>query len=70
MIEIQFANAEQAAIADMLWSCKELDEVAAILAVYPQAQPVYEMIVAAAIDEQVAGDTEFPQVLEILESVK
>jgi hypothetical protein len=70
MLEIRFANAEQATIADMLWACKELDEVEAILAVFPQAQPVYEMIVAAAIDEQVAGDTEFPQVLELLESVK
>lgn len=69
-MEIRFANAEQAAIADMLWACNDLDSVDAILAVYPQARPVYEMIVAAAIDEQVAGDTKFPQVLELLESVK
>jgi hypothetical protein len=70
-MEIRFANPEQAAIADLMWAARDLTEVQAILNVFGVAADiVYNMIIAASIDEQVAEETEFPFVLEILESVK
>lgn len=70
-MEILFENKRQCAIADLLWACKDIEDVQAVIRVFGQeAEIVYNMIVAAAFDEELAKQEEFPEVMEILESLK
>jgi hypothetical protein len=70
-MEIRFANKNQCAIADLFWVAQTQEEVNVIIKTFgSEAQIVYDMIIAAAIEEETNKQTEFPQVLEILESIK
>jgi hypothetical protein len=70
-MEIVFANKTQCAIADLLWACKTIEDVQAVIRVFGrEAEVVYNMIVAAAFDAELAKQEEFPEVMEILEALK
>jgi hypothetical protein len=70
-MDIMFENKRQCAIADLLWACKTIEDVQAVLRVFGrEAEVVYNMIVSAAFDEELARQEEFPQVMEILEKLK
>ena len=51
-MDIQFRTAEQARIADLLWSCQSQQEVNVVLRVFGiQGYIVKEMILAATYDQ-------------------
>jgi hypothetical protein len=68
MMEIFFPEKRQRDIADMMWAVETLEEVQAIIDKYGhEAQVVYEMIVAAALDE---GEQDVSDAQEILDKLK
>jgi len=70
-MEIVFENKTQCAIADLLWSCKTIEDVQAVIRVFGRdGEIVYSMIIAAAFDEELAKQEQFPEVMEILENLK
>ena len=70
-MEIVFANKKQYDIAEMMWAAEKIEEVHTIIQKHGhEAQVVYEMIVAATIDEDVNKNIYFPQVEEIVEKLK
>lgn len=70
-MEIRFANEKQCAIADLLWAANTEQEAQAVIRVFGvEAEVVYNMIVAAAFDEELAKQEEFPEVIDILEALK
>lgn len=67
-MEIFFPEKRLRDIADMMWSVDTLEEVQAIIDKYGhEAQVVYEMIVAAALDE---GEQDTSDAQEILNKLK
>ena len=51
-MEIRFANEKQCAIADLLWAANTQEEAQVVIKVFgPEAVVVYNMIVAATLDE-------------------
>ena len=70
-MEIQFANNTQCAIADLLWACRTIEDVQAVIRVFgTEAEVVYNMIMAVAVDEELSKKEEFPEVMKILEGLK
>ena len=67
-MEIFFPEKRQRDIADMMWAVETLEEVQAIIDKYGhEAQVVYEMIVAAALDE---GEQDMSDAQDILNKLK
>lgn len=51
-MEIRFANEKQCAIADLLWAANTQEEAQVVIKVFgKEAEVVYNMIVAATLDE-------------------
>jgi hypothetical protein len=70
-MEIRFANKTQCAIADLFWVAQTEEEVNVIIKTFGnEARVVYDMIIAAAVEEGTEQQTEFPEVMNILESLK
>lgn len=70
-MKILFASKQQFEIANLLWAAQTITEVRAIIKSHGlDGEIVYNMILAAEFDEQTAQQTEFPMVMEILESLK
>lgn len=66
-MEIQFANQKQIQIADLLWAANTQDEAQAVIRVFGKdAEVVYNMMVAAAVDDV----TDVTQAQEVLEKFK
>jgi hypothetical protein len=70
-MEIQFSNPIHSVIADMMWAANSLDEVSDIRRAFKvEGEVVYQMIVAAAIDDEVAVEEDFTIANQVLESIK
>jgi hypothetical protein len=68
MIQIVFPEKWQCEIADMLWAAESYDEVQSIIETYGvEAEVVYEMIIAATLDEE---DLDLTLAQEVIRSVK
>lgn len=70
-MEIRFANAQQARIADLIWHSNSRAEAQSLVRLFGlDGEIVYSMILAASIDEELQAREEFPEVMEILEALK
>ncbi len=70
-MQIQFQNTKQVMLANLLWECPTQEEVNQVIKTYGvEAQIVFNMIIAAAIDDDTKEQTEFPNVMEILDELK
>jgi hypothetical protein len=68
MMEIFFPEKRQRDLAEMMWSVETIEEVHAIIQKHGhEAQVVYEMIVAAALDE---GECDTSQAQEFIDRIK
>lgn len=68
MMEIFFPEKRQRDLAEMMWSVETIEEVHAIIQKHGrEAQVVYEMIVATALDE---GECDTSQAQEIINQLK
>jgi hypothetical protein len=68
MIQIVFPEKWQCEIADMLWAAESYDEVQSIIeTIGIEAQVVYEMIIAATLDNE---DLDLTLAQEIIQNVK
>jgi homoserine acetyltransferase len=66
-MEIIFINKRQRDIAELMWAAETLPEVHQIVSKFGHdGHVVYNMIVAAALDESVMKEESFPQVDEII----
>ena len=60
-MRLELATAQQHAIADLLWSAENLEQVQEIIHTYGHvARVVYELMVAAAFDEVQSTDLAEP----------
>jgi len=70
-MELHLNTQRQYIVADLLWNAQTMFEVDAILTVYGRdATLVYNLMMAEHVDGEVDEMTEFPEVLEILDSLK
>lgn len=70
-MHIEGLTPEQVKIADCLWAAQTLVEVEAIVSEFgPIAATIKELIIAAAFDEETNMQTNFPEVMRVLETVR
>ena len=70
-MQIDFKDLHQVALAEQMWSCDSAEQIQKIIdAQGVQAVIVYNMIVAQAIDDQTADDTEFQVAYGILQKLR
>lgn len=70
-MEIHFSKPIHSKIADMMWAADSLEQVHMIRrAFFIEGEVVYQMIVAAAIDDEVEVEEDFTIANQVLESLK
>lgn len=70
-LQIDFKDLHQVALAEQMWNCDSAEQIQKIIdAQGVQAIIVYNMIVAQAIDDQTADDTEFQVAYNILQKLR
>lgn len=75
MIEIKGLTPLQVELADNIWACNSQEDVADFINTLPkslkaQAKLVHELMVQAVWDDVVKNQQSFPQVQELLDSIK
>lgn len=71
MFNINFSTQRQCVIANLLWACNTKKDVNALIEILgTEAEVVFQMILTATIDQETETQTEFPFVMELLESLK
>lgn len=66
-MEIIFINKRQRDIAELMWAAETMPEVHQIVTKFGHdGHVVYNMIIAAALDEEVMKHEEFPQADEVI----
>lgn len=70
-MELNGLTKRQVEIAELLWQCNDSCDVEQVVELYgTDAAIVRELILAAAIDDCVDEQQEFPQVMQFLEKCK
>lgn len=70
-LQIDFKDLHQVALAEQMWNCDSAEQIQKIIDAHGvQAIIVYNMIVAQAIDDQTADDTEFQVAYDILQKLR
>lgn len=70
-MQIKFQNPKQVMLANLLWECPTIGDVNEVIKIHGvEARIVYSMIIAAAIDDDTKDQSEFPNVMEILDGLK
>lgn len=65
--QVTFENQRQCIIADMLWSCTSKEDVDKMIkTIGPEAEVVYQIIMAESIDHELKKQKEFPEIKELL----
>lgn len=71
-MEIAFQTKLQVKIADALWGVDSPEELDAVFQKYGEfhTRPVYEMIISAAIDEEVEGGVDLSDAQSVIDRAK